>query len=106
MSFGPQKILAKEMVDSILMLIKDELMKSDSFSNPSLAYYGIELAYTLELKLHARGLNKVTVKKSEVVGARTDQEPRLLKIKNKASAGRKIVVKPGEHIRDRMGVEV
>lgn len=106
MTFGMEKITAKEMVDAILAVIKDDLMKSDCFSNPSLAYYGVEIDYTHNIKLHSRGLNKVQVRGSHQLGHKTDEEPRLLKIKNKASAGRKVVVAPGSHVRDRMGVEV
>jgi len=107
MTFGPEKISAPKVLDSILEVIKDELMKQDSFANTSLAYYGIELSFKVDLKLHARKETHVVIEKdAPVLGAKTDDEPKEVTVKGKRVAGRKIENRPGSHLRDREGAEV
>jgi hypothetical protein len=106
MTYGLEKIIAPKMVDSILEVIKDELMRQDAFSNTSMAYYGIELSFKIDMRLHARKETHVVVEAESGIGAKTEKEPEKISIKGKRVAGKKIVVNPGEHTRDRAGVDV
>lgn len=107
MTFGPKKIPGKDVVDAIVERLRDQLMNLDAFSNNSLAYYGVEIAYKVDLKLHSRGLVERGVSSEAVVGQKTDDKPKTIKHRDKASAGRKLKINPGEHTREsREGVEV
>jgi hypothetical protein len=105
--YGPEKIAAEKCVESITEVIKEHLFKTDAFNNTSLAYYGMELSYKLEIKLHSRGENTVKAIKDGVqLGVKTDDNPKAMRIKGECVAGRRLTVKPGEHTREREGVEV
>ena len=107
MTYGPEKIPAPKVVDSIVEVIKHELMRQDCFSNTSLAYYGVELDFTIKLALHARKESHVEIaKEAQLMGRITDPEPEEVKVKGKRVAGRKLHVEPGEHTRKREGTAV
>lgn len=106
MTYGPEKITAAKAVDSILEVIKDDLLKQDAFSNQSMAYYGIELSYKIDLKLHARKETPLSVEGGHDIGEKSDASPKKISVKGKRVAGRKLKVEPGEHTRDREGVAV
>jgi len=71
-----------------------------------MAYYGIELSYKIDLKLHARKETPLSISGANHIGEKSDRRPKEIKIKGKRTAGRKLKVEPGEHTRDREGVAV
>ena len=71
-----------------------------------MAYYGIELSYKIDLKLHARKETPLSVEGSNHIGEKSDPAPKKITVKGKRTAGRKLKVAPGEHTRDREGVAV
>lgn len=106
MPYGPEKITASKAIDSILEVIKDELLKNDAFSNQSMAYYGLELSYKIDVKLHARQMTERGISGETSIGETTDPTPVKVSRKGRQVAGRKLTVKAGEHTRDREGVAV
>jgi len=81
-------------VEGILEAIKAGLLKNDAFSSNSIGYYGIELEYKVNLKLHSRGYAEAEVKGETTVGPEgdvaslTDEKPKVVAVEGKKIAGR------------------
>lgn len=63
------KIYAQKMKDNILDAIRQELDKFSLLSNTSLAYYGAEIDFKIDLKLYSRGEQKESITRTVVLGA-------------------------------------
>jgi hypothetical protein len=68
-----EKIQAREAAEMITKAIYEQLMKCSSF-NGSVAYYGIEFDFLVNIKLFSRGIEQLEVSKAfPLEGERTEQ---------------------------------
>ncbi len=105
MGFGPDKITSENLRKMILAEIEQQLLRSDAFSNPSLAYYGADLSFTGKLKLFTRQMTERTIEAEKGIG--TPQAfLDMVTVRGRRVAGTKLVVETGNHVRDRAGVPV
>lgn len=94
MGYGQTKMSSAEAVDGILDAIRKSLLNSDAFSSTSICYFGVELEYTIDLKLHSRGYVETQVKGETLVGppgepgVKTDENPQVVKVEGRKIAGK------------------
>jgi len=94
MPYGQTKMSSTQAVEGILDAIKSALLKNDAFSSNSIGYYGIELEFKVNLKLHSRGYAEAEVNGTTTVGpeddtaALTDKDPKQVTVEGRKIAGR------------------